>query len=174
MYRTGCNRRWRSDSPTRPYTWIHPNLIKDTKSRANIQTQKTRSALHDVVTREYTIHLHKRVHDCQFKKSTSSPIIHRDRELILQRPPTLSRPSRSSHSCQWVLRMFESPQDSTRPFGLEVSSLPHDELGSGSRGRGMMMREQRRSFTFWLPSLRVLPASRYVYPYFQNMSVELT
>ncbi|KAF8351896.1 ribosomal protein L31e-domain-containing protein [Amanita rubescens] len=29
---------------------------------------KTRSALQDVVTREYTIHLHKRVHDRSFKK----------------------------------------------------------------------------------------------------------
>ncbi|KAA1475340.1 hypothetical protein DENSPDRAFT_842092 [Dentipellis sp. KUC8613] len=29
---------------------------------------KTRSALQDVVTREYTIHLHKRVHDVAFKK----------------------------------------------------------------------------------------------------------
>ncbi|KAF9531170.1 ribosomal protein L31e-domain-containing protein [Crepidotus variabilis] len=29
---------------------------------------KTRSALKDVVTREYTIHLHKRVHDRSFKK----------------------------------------------------------------------------------------------------------
>ena len=34
-----------------------------------IQTPKTRSALHDVVTREYTIHLHKRTHDLSFKKS---------------------------------------------------------------------------------------------------------
>ncbi|WFD44979.1 60S ribosomal protein L31 [Malassezia psittaci] len=30
--------------------------------------KKTRSALNDVVTREYTIHLHKRVHDTAFKK----------------------------------------------------------------------------------------------------------
>ncbi|KAI3613319.1 60S ribosomal protein L31 [Malassezia furfur] len=30
--------------------------------------KKTRSALNDVVTREYTIHLHKRVHDVAFKK----------------------------------------------------------------------------------------------------------
>lgn len=32
------------------------------------QTGKTRSALQDVVTREYTIHLHKRVHGRSFKK----------------------------------------------------------------------------------------------------------
>lgn len=32
------------------------------------QTGKTRSALQDVVTREYTIHLHKRVHNTAFKK----------------------------------------------------------------------------------------------------------
>ncbi|PSS34215.1 hypothetical protein PHLCEN_2v1725 [Hermanssonia centrifuga] len=31
-------------------------------------TGKTRSALQDVVTREYTIHLHKRVHGRSFKK----------------------------------------------------------------------------------------------------------
>ncbi|EPQ32329.1 uncharacterized protein PFL1_00525 [Pseudozyma flocculosa PF-1] len=30
--------------------------------------RKTRSALNDVVTREYTIHLHRRVHDVAFKK----------------------------------------------------------------------------------------------------------
>ncbi|WFD24781.1 60S ribosomal protein L31 [Malassezia equina] len=30
--------------------------------------KKTRSALNDVVTREYTIHLHKRVHAIAFKK----------------------------------------------------------------------------------------------------------
>lgn len=40
-------------------------------NNTNSQTPKTRSALHDVVTREYTIHLHKRVHDMQFKKSES-------------------------------------------------------------------------------------------------------
>ncbi|OCH90487.1 60S ribosomal protein L31 [Obba rivulosa] len=32
------------------------------------KTGKTRSALQDVVTREYTIHLHKRVHGIAFKK----------------------------------------------------------------------------------------------------------
>ncbi|KAF8523683.1 ribosomal protein L31e-domain-containing protein [Hysterangium stoloniferum] len=32
------------------------------------QTPKTRSALQDVVTREYTIHLHKHVHGRSFKK----------------------------------------------------------------------------------------------------------
>ena len=162
MSSIGWNRRRRPDSPTRHTPGLTRTSSRILKRRANNQTQKTRSALHDVVTREYTIHLHKRVHDCQFKKSTPIPTLSRDVELTRQRPPTLSRPSRSSHSCQWVLRMFESPQDSTRPFGLEVSSLPHDELGLDSRGRGMMMREQRRSFTFWLPSSRVLPASRYV------------
>ncbi|EST09823.1 Ribosomal protein L31e [Kalmanozyma brasiliensis GHG001] len=30
--------------------------------------KKTRSALNDVVTREYTVNLHKRVHDVAFKK----------------------------------------------------------------------------------------------------------
>ena len=38
------------------------------------KTPKTRSALHDVVTREYTIHLHKRVHDCAFKKKAPNAI----------------------------------------------------------------------------------------------------
>jgi len=32
------------------------------------KTGKTRSALQDVVTREYTIHMHKRVHGRSFKK----------------------------------------------------------------------------------------------------------
>ncbi|PWN89216.1 hypothetical protein FA10DRAFT_287107 [Acaromyces ingoldii] len=35
---------------------------------------KKRSALSDVVTREYTIHLHKRVHDVQFKKRAPKAI----------------------------------------------------------------------------------------------------
>ncbi|KAI0943667.1 60S ribosomal protein L31, variant 2 [Taiwanofungus camphoratus] len=35
---------------------------------SGIKTGKTRSALQDVVTREYTIHLHKRVHGRSFKK----------------------------------------------------------------------------------------------------------
>ncbi|KAK1922919.1 putative 60S ribosomal protein L31 [Papiliotrema laurentii] len=38
------------------------------------KTPKTRSALHDVVTREYTIHLHKRVHDLGFKKKAPKAI----------------------------------------------------------------------------------------------------
>ncbi|GBE83494.1 60S ribosomal protein L31-B [Sparassis crispa] len=38
-----------------------------TKTTAK-KTGKTRSALQDVVTREYTIHLHKRVHGRSFKK----------------------------------------------------------------------------------------------------------
>jgi large subunit ribosomal protein L31e len=38
-----------------------------------LQTRKTRSALQDVVTREYTINLHKRTHDLSFKKSESMP-----------------------------------------------------------------------------------------------------
>ncbi|EED80506.1 60S ribosomal protein L31 [Postia placenta Mad-698-R] len=38
-------------------------------SKSNTQKAgKTRSALQDVVTREYTIHLHKRVHGRSFKK----------------------------------------------------------------------------------------------------------
>jgi hypothetical protein len=61
-------------APDSTHTWIHQNPCLDSSShRANNQTPKTRSALHDVVTREYTIHLHKRVHDCQFKKSMSTP-----------------------------------------------------------------------------------------------------
>lgn len=34
----------------------------------DVQTGKTRSALEDVVTREYTIHMHKLVHGRSFKK----------------------------------------------------------------------------------------------------------
>lgn len=35
---------------------------------------KKRSALHDVVTRDYTIHMHKRVHDTQFKQRAPKAI----------------------------------------------------------------------------------------------------
>ncbi|EIW69740.1 hypothetical protein TREMEDRAFT_68295 [Tremella mesenterica DSM 1558] len=35
---------------------------------------KTRSALHDVVTREYTLHLHTRIHDLAFKKKAPKAI----------------------------------------------------------------------------------------------------
>lgn len=38
-------------------------------SVADPQTRKQRSALQDVVTREYTINIHKRTHDLSFKKS---------------------------------------------------------------------------------------------------------
>ncbi|WWC65466.1 60S ribosomal eL31 domain-containing protein [Kwoniella dejecticola CBS 10117] len=38
------------------------------------RTRTPRSALHDVVTREYTIHLHKRVHDLSFKKKAPKAI----------------------------------------------------------------------------------------------------
>ena len=48
---------------TRPIQWIASRLT------TTLQTGgKTRSALQDVVTREYTIHLHKRVHGRSFKK----------------------------------------------------------------------------------------------------------
>nr|XP_019051348.1 50S small subunit ribosomal protein L31e [Kwoniella bestiolae CBS 10118]OCF30278.1 50S small subunit ribosomal protein L31e [Kwoniella bestiolae CBS 10118] len=39
-----------------------------------LSTRTPRSALHDVVTREYTIHLHKRVHDLSFKKKAPKAI----------------------------------------------------------------------------------------------------
>ncbi|KAL7420903.1 60S ribosomal protein L31B [Cryptotrichosporon argae] len=38
------------------------------------KTRKQRSALQDVVTREYTIHLHKRVHDLSFKKKSPKAV----------------------------------------------------------------------------------------------------
>ncbi|CEL53284.1 60S ribosomal protein L31 OS=Cyanophora paradoxa GN=RPL31 PE=3 SV=1 [Rhizoctonia solani AG-1 IB] len=38
------------------------------RTKSDKKTGKTRSALQDVVTREYTIHLHKHVHGRSFKK----------------------------------------------------------------------------------------------------------
>ncbi|KAI4523790.1 hypothetical protein K523DRAFT_325898 [Schizophyllum commune Tattone D] len=38
------------------------------------RTGKTRSALSDVVTREYTVHLHKRVHGASFKKRSPKAV----------------------------------------------------------------------------------------------------
>ncbi|QRV84984.1 ribosomal protein L31e [Ceratobasidium sp. AG-Ba] len=38
------------------------------RSKSDKKTGKTRSALQDVVTREYTIHMHKLVHGRSFKK----------------------------------------------------------------------------------------------------------
>ncbi|CAK9784890.1 hypothetical protein CC85DRAFT_283858 [Cutaneotrichosporon oleaginosum] len=38
------------------------------------KTRKQRSALQDVVTREYTINLHKRVHDLGFKKKAPKAV----------------------------------------------------------------------------------------------------
>lgn len=38
-------------------------MVKRTK-----ETKKTKSALHEVITREYTVHLHKRLHGIGFKK----------------------------------------------------------------------------------------------------------
>ncbi|KAH8087425.1 putative 60S ribosomal protein L31 [Filobasidium floriforme] len=43
-------------------------------ARTDKKTQKTRSALNDVVTREYTVHLHKRVHGSSFKKRAPKAI----------------------------------------------------------------------------------------------------
>ncbi|CAO1636720.1 unnamed protein product [Parajaminaea phylloscopi] len=45
-----------------------PPLILDEMAPTKKEGRKQRSALSDVVTREYTIHLHKRVHDVAFKK----------------------------------------------------------------------------------------------------------
>ncbi|KAM0715642.1 hypothetical protein Q7P37_009140 [Cladosporium fusiforme] len=44
-----------------------PNASKSNKPSAG-KTQQGRSALEDVVAREYTIHMHKRVHGVSFKK----------------------------------------------------------------------------------------------------------
>merc|ERR1712080_447202 len=46
---------------------IHDLVIMAPQDKSQ-KGRKTRSALNDVVTREYTIHLHKRVHRMQFKK----------------------------------------------------------------------------------------------------------
>ncbi|KAK5945708.1 60S ribosomal protein L31B [Knufia obscura] len=46
-------------------------MVKDnpkTQPQSKSQPKKGRSAISDVVAREYTIHLHKRVHGVQFKK----------------------------------------------------------------------------------------------------------
>jgi large subunit ribosomal protein L31e len=42
--------------------------VQAPKDKTTKKGGKTRSALQDVVTREYTIHLHKRVHGRSFKK----------------------------------------------------------------------------------------------------------
>lgn len=46
---------------------IRPPWLTDLPA-TSLQTGKARSALKDVVTREYTIHMHKRVHGRSFKK----------------------------------------------------------------------------------------------------------
>ncbi|KAK2463346.1 hypothetical protein APHAL10511_004657 [Amanita phalloides] len=50
---------------TPPYAHTSPSMAPIQKKKTG---GKTRSALQDVVTREYTIHLHKRVHGRSFKK----------------------------------------------------------------------------------------------------------
>lgn len=60
------------DISSRPRCDFLPTCARETphsQAPANMQTRKQRSALQDVVTREYTINLHKRVHDLGFKKS---------------------------------------------------------------------------------------------------------
>ncbi|RYZ39968.1 MAG: hypothetical protein EOO72_08840 [Myxococcaceae bacterium] len=59
--------------------------------------QKTRSALNDVVTREYTVHLHKRVHGASFKKSEPQNILSDNSSLFLT---TVSFTNRGSQGCQ--------------------------------------------------------------------------
>ncbi|KAG6895048.1 60S ribosomal protein L31 [Termitomyces sp. T32_za158] len=46
----------------------HPSPTRSAALTSPQTGGKTRSALQDVVTREYTIHLHKRVHGRSFKK----------------------------------------------------------------------------------------------------------
>ncbi|UOH79665.1 hypothetical protein LQV05_000674 [Cryptococcus neoformans] len=48
--------------------------IRRVAAKRETSTRTPRSALHDVVTREYTIHLHKRVHDLSFKKKAPKAI----------------------------------------------------------------------------------------------------
>jgi hypothetical protein len=60
------------------------------------QTPKQRSALHDVVTREYTINIHKRTHDLGFKKSEwrgSCRIVHHTPSTSLYLRHIILRPS---------------------------------------------------------------------------------
>jgi len=66
-------RRIRGTTTVRHIAYISP-LHSHTEAferRTDSQAPKQRSALHDVVTREYTIHMHKRTHDLGFKKSAS-------------------------------------------------------------------------------------------------------
>ncbi|WVQ63071.1 uncharacterized protein L199_001222 [Kwoniella botswanensis] len=54
---------------------LEPRLsIEQPRLEPSPATRTPRSALHDVVTREYTIHLHKRVHDLSFKKKAPKAI----------------------------------------------------------------------------------------------------
>ncbi|CAE6433648.1 unnamed protein product [Rhizoctonia solani] len=53
---------------THPLAVLKTNGPHKIREKGMLLTGKTRSALQDVVTREYTIHMHKLVHDRSFKK----------------------------------------------------------------------------------------------------------
>ena len=81
--------------------------------RTLLYQTKTRSALKDVVTREYTIHLHKRVHGASFKKSKqasqrSRPCARIKRNRIYQGLPRPSSPSSSLLKSRWASRTCAS------------------------------------------------------------------
>lgn len=48
--------------------YLHPSIHPSIMARSSTTKQNKRSTLADVVTREYTIHLHKRIHGLGFKK----------------------------------------------------------------------------------------------------------
>jgi len=71
--RDGVGPPYLDTSPTPVPPFLHEDRRHNPGRHTDIQQPKQRSALHDVVTREYTIHMHKRTHDLGFKKSASIP-----------------------------------------------------------------------------------------------------
>lgn len=62
-------RNWTRGAVTDGYEGRKGEFASTDADKDLLYQTKTRSALKDVVTREYTIHLHKRVHGASFKKS---------------------------------------------------------------------------------------------------------
>merc|ERR1712098_736190 len=99
---------------------IHDLVIMAPQDKSQ-KGKKTRSALNDVVTREYTIHLHKRVHRMQFKKRAPKGVPRRIRVR-------LERKRNDDEDAKEKLYTYATPVLGITNFhGLQTTVIEQDE-----------------------------------------------
>merc|ERR1712228_200600 len=103
---------------------IKLHIVTDIKKMAKDKKSAAKSPLNEVVTREYTINLHKRIHGMQFKKRAPRAIreIKKFAEQMMGTPDVVS----TSLSTNW--------------FGPKVSEMFQGELVSDWLVVTMMMK----------------------------------